>query len=186
MDFSYVKKLQKRKADSVKSVIEQNLRRAFLELYRKYPTTEITVTQLCKYAHVARTTFYSHYQNVDELLEEIEDDLMIDLLAKASKFEGMHYNEKVLAFINEHIELLYLFLVARPNFRLTEKWKTITKSELYHFVREHTSEEETQYILNLISSLALANYTSLVENPRKYDLERVNRIMNDWMKTLLF
>lgn len=43
---------------------------ALIQLLKKKPFEYITVSELCKTAHVNRATFYLHYENLGELLEE--------------------------------------------------------------------------------------------------------------------
>ncbi len=49
---------------------------ALLELLAKMPIEKITPTELCRKATINRNTFYSHYKNTNEVLEEIENDLL--------------------------------------------------------------------------------------------------------------
>jgi len=42
-------------------------------LAEKIPYNSISVIQLCRTAHIARSTFYVYYRNIDELLIEMED-----------------------------------------------------------------------------------------------------------------
>lgn len=52
---------------------------AFLQLLTVKPIQEITVRELCAEAGVNRGTFYSHYQNIYELLEQIEQEMYMQL-----------------------------------------------------------------------------------------------------------
>lgn len=38
--------------------------------------TDITITDICKEANVNRTTFYAHYENTNDLLQEAKDRIM--------------------------------------------------------------------------------------------------------------
>lgn len=44
---------------------------AILDLLRSKDKEEITVSELCKLASVNRNTFYSHYKDVNELVDEV-------------------------------------------------------------------------------------------------------------------
>ena len=46
---------------------------ALLTLMEEMPLNRITVSQLCKQADVHRSTFYLYYQDIRDLLEQIED-----------------------------------------------------------------------------------------------------------------
>ena len=52
---------------------------AFLQLLTTKPIQEITVKELCDEAGVNRGTFYSHYQDIYELLEQIEEEMFLQL-----------------------------------------------------------------------------------------------------------
>lgn len=56
-------------------VTKMMLRKAFTGLLSKKPIQSISVKELCALANVNRSTFYTHYQDIYALLEEIENDM---------------------------------------------------------------------------------------------------------------
>ncbi len=56
--------------------IKQAIHAAFFTLYGKRSFTQMTVKELCIQTPVARTTFYSYYNNLTELKAELEDELI--------------------------------------------------------------------------------------------------------------
>ena len=52
------------------------LKDAILELLETCGLDKITVTDICAAADVNRSTFYAHYEDVRQLLREIEDDML--------------------------------------------------------------------------------------------------------------
>ena len=52
---------------------------ALLEALEKQPLEKITVTDICEKADVNRSTFYSYYEDIGQLLLEIEDDVLNNL-----------------------------------------------------------------------------------------------------------
>jgi len=52
------------------------LREALLELMQKAPITKITIKQICELSDMSRSTFYLHYRDQYELLEDIEADAL--------------------------------------------------------------------------------------------------------------
>lgn len=48
---------------------------AFLSLLQQRKASKITVTEICQKAGLNRATFYKHYLDVPDLLEQIENDL---------------------------------------------------------------------------------------------------------------
>ena len=56
--------------------------------YARKDFTAITVKALCASTPVARTTFYSYFNNTDDVRCEIEDELIRGLLAVSEKVSG--------------------------------------------------------------------------------------------------
>lgn len=50
------------------------MRDALMDLLAERPLARISVKELCERADVNRSTFYAHYENIDELLRDVEDD----------------------------------------------------------------------------------------------------------------
>ncbi len=50
---------------------KEKLHTALIELMEKQPLYSIAVSRLCKKAGINRNTFYSHYENTADILEEI-------------------------------------------------------------------------------------------------------------------
>lgn len=54
---------------------KQNLKHALVDLAAEKPFEQITVTELCKRASTSRITFYAHYSDKYELLDEVFRDM---------------------------------------------------------------------------------------------------------------
>lgn len=52
------------------------LKDALIELLYTKDISEVTVTELCKRADVNRSTFYSHYETLTHVLDDIEKDFL--------------------------------------------------------------------------------------------------------------
>ena len=59
-------------------VTKMLIRKAFMELLRQKPLASISVKELCELAGINRGTFYSHYQDVYDLLDQLEQEMMND------------------------------------------------------------------------------------------------------------
>lgn len=49
----------------------RTIREAFIELLKSKPYSKITVTELCRLADINRGTFYLHYYDVEDVLDDI-------------------------------------------------------------------------------------------------------------------
>lgn len=92
-----------RKSEKTKRLIKDT----FVELLKTEPVGEIKVTQICELAGIHRTTFYLHYDNVDEIMNDIFDRIVNEMLCILSDF---HYRDffsnpqKYLARVNEYFQ----------------------------------------------------------------------------------
>lgn len=70
------------------------LRQALTELLAEKPVDEITVRELAQRADVNRGTFYSHYQNVYHMVEQVENDLFAELSAVLDAYsaDGLRFD----------------------------------------------------------------------------------------------
>jgi len=86
---------------------------------------------LCQHAFTTRSTFYAYYQNIDELLEDIENELIYILAHQNSELMNPEAKSSDdFTFFNETMELvksnrkvLYTLLVANPDYRFIAKWR---------------------------------------------------------------
>lgn len=67
---------ESRKIKYTKMVLKDSL----LELLKEYPVSKITVTQLCKLADINRGTFYTYYENAEDLLHQTEQEMLAEIM----------------------------------------------------------------------------------------------------------
>lgn len=65
---------QERNRNALRS--QRLIRDAFVELVRERGKGRITVADVCRKADINRSTFYAHYDNVDDLQDKIYDETM--------------------------------------------------------------------------------------------------------------
>ncbi len=73
------------------------IRESFLSLLLTKPAGSISVTEICRGADVNRTTFYTHYDDVYDLKQKIEDTFYDTLVAAIERYRlgGMEYASMV-------------------------------------------------------------------------------------------
>lgn len=75
-------------------ITKRLMKDALMELMEKKPLASISVTDLCAVADVNRSTFYSYYSDLLELLREIEDDILAQLPQGSEKNERLDLNQR--------------------------------------------------------------------------------------------
>ena len=120
------------------SPIEGSIQRTLIEMLHEKPLIDITVKELCSRAHVARSTFYAHYRNADEVLVQVDDALVADIIAlnepiadiSRTQAGDMDFFRGTLDYLDEHREVMGVLLVERPDARFIEAWKDGIKGHL--------------------------------------------------------
>lgn len=157
---------------------------AFISLYCKYSFNQISVKKLCIQAPVARTTFYSYYNNLGELKGEIEDELIEGILEIAKhtiddspdKADMTSFFSETLNYIKLHWDENYAFLIAQPNISYIKKWKDAIK---YHLALRFPGREcmaNYGLILEVIASAIIGAYTYWMEHPDEVDIPKLTEL----------
>ena len=55
------------------------IRTSFIQLLRKKPLNRVTVKELCELSEINRATFYKHYRDAYDLLDQLEETFLEDL-----------------------------------------------------------------------------------------------------------
>ncbi len=74
-------------------------------LAREYPLNKITVKSLCEKAQLSRNAFYFHYEDIYDLVDEIENDFINEVCGYLDDFREMGFPKNVLATIKRMVVL---------------------------------------------------------------------------------
>ena len=102
-------------------ITKRMLKESLLRILKEKDLDTINVAELCREAGVNRATFYRHYAIPRDVLTEMQRDLVRELRRQVklpqSKEEIHATIEKLCVFLNDHLELLRIFV---QNFSDTE------------------------------------------------------------------
>lgn len=112
---------------------------ALVDLLKDNNISQISIKKLCEKAELNRSTFYAHYIDIYDLLEEVEDDVIEEM--PIISYSQSHNDKEICQFI-EYIERNYdkiIILVNNCNFIQ----KTIDKS-LQYFDSENFDQKDIE------------------------------------------
>lgn len=96
------------------------LRTAFTSLMAEKPINQITVRELADRADVNRGTFYTHYRDIYDMLEQVEQELLDELTAVLDRYSAQELRrgirpvlEEVFCFVRENAALCTALLESR-------------------------------------------------------------------------
>ncbi|GAA0428421.1 TetR/AcrR family transcriptional regulator C-terminal domain-containing protein [Lentibacillus halophilus] len=94
-----------KKIDRRKQYTRMVLKDSLILLLKSKPISSITVKEICERADINRSTFYAHYNDQLDLLEQIEEELIADLNTYLHQYnfnrddESLQMTEKLLEYI---------------------------------------------------------------------------------------
>ena len=114
--------VDKRKKRSV--ISRARLKEAFISLLKTKEPEEITVCELCEKAELNRSTFYSHYEYMDTLIQEIITDRVVRICRQSGpgwsreQYNGIDKSD-ILRYLNLFLDdwVLLYFCTCRENWR---------------------------------------------------------------------
>ncbi len=106
--------MEQKKTDRRVKYTKMVIRESFLSLLTDKPITQITVKEICQKSDINRATFYSHYEDVYDLLDQIEnefyDSLMETINANKSTLNSVAVPNDILQTIYKYGDLCTVIL----------------------------------------------------------------------------
>lgn len=142
-----------RRVRYTKQVIKESL----FELLKTTPFEQITVKALCQKAEINRATFYTHYETLSALMEEIEYEeckQLFNLLDEVLIDDDHLYHSTtiMLQYLKEHPTMREVFLcrntVGNGLSRLT--WEHLNKTIGYITTSSDMTEQQAYLVLSFI------------------------------------
>lgn len=108
-----LKNPQDRRAKRTATQIKETM----LSFMQKKAIHEITVSEICKACQINRATFYDHYRDVFDLVQDMEQDMLLalqELMVTVSPedAEATDVSRLFFAFLAEHRETLHLLVTS--------------------------------------------------------------------------
>lgn len=145
---------------------ERNIINAFLELRAKKPIEKITIKELSELAFINKATFYTHYKDIYDLSEQLENEAIDNILNDLPHPEELILNPKkwlhelATALLNPGKIFDILFSGTRKTV-LLERLESNIKNHIYRTFPEYKANPEKEILLTFLiqgSFHAFLNY----------------------------
>lgn len=160
---------------------KQLIRNSFLEIIESKPFEAITISDITKHAKINRGTFYLHYLDKFDLLEQIEQQLFSDLgnhidelqstYSSTQSFEKEQENLAAIlfSFIGDYAPMLKIFLSnhgsAGFHIRFKDSFSAKVRTNLEKNERINTNlNVPLEYFLSFITSAFLGLIEQWIQN----------------------
>ena len=148
------------KIDRRKKYTRMILKDSLMNLLKVKQLSSITVKEICEVADINRSTFYAHYYDQFDLLEQIEDELIEDMNMYLSAYnfesedEALQMTEKLIEYFASKQEECKTLLNNHSNFSFEQKVRHVARRYIMKSWVEisHLDEELTEYLSSFIIS----------------------------------
>lgn len=154
---------------------------ALLRLLERKDFRDISVSEICSEAGVNRSTFYSHYENTYDLLEEVRNNFM------AKFYESFHadleindlgrYGTDELSFISPRYLMPYLEFI-----RDNRVFFRVYMNNLNNFSAEDTDEFLRDTVFAPIYAKHGITDRSVIKYMSRYFLSGITAIVTEWVR----
>ena len=143
---------------------EKRMQDALMKLMENQELKDVTVLDICKEAHINRTTFYAHYEDIYDLMSQVErlirQDLNEEFQAKGVGIQNVFHHDYLIYFLRHMESNKNFYRICRVKFPLEEGfdqlWESVVKP---HCEQRGVTDERTMlYYLTFYQ----AGFTSLL------------------------
>ncbi|MBP5454560.1 MAG: TetR family transcriptional regulator C-terminal domain-containing protein [Lachnospiraceae bacterium] len=152
------------------------LKDAYISLMHKKSTDKITVKELCAAAELNRSTFYLHYNEPNDVLTGIEDELIgktIDYISDISinlLHTPLALIEAFLDFLQENDEIFRLLLIENTTPHFKDKFLRFCLKELITSIDYTAEPKYKDYVFSFVVNGSLNILTRWIAHD--YDMEK--------------
>lgn len=157
--------------------------KAFTELIIEKDFNDITVTELASRADINRKTFYSHYECIEDVLDELQVEIaerIVEIYSSKNcgRFDIQAFSETLKAILDENY-LLYRRLIVANSYRFfSRNIKDLLKDSFVSKMTESSgiSKEEMNLVAEYCVTGLAKIYKVWFENPAGISEERVTEL----------
>ncbi len=176
------------KTDARVRYTKKALHDALLKLMETKPIKQITVTEVCNLAQLNRATFYKHYQNCDDLLLQIENELIADYVATLKHLNAFDATELLNAVFDTiacNMELCRLLIFEHAESTVIKRMIDASRDRCIENWRQQLKRASDDELALLFTCLANGLMHVVIEGYARYDRQALIAFANTIMQSCL-
>lgn len=158
------------------------IKNSFIKLLKQKPISKITIKEICSDADVNRATFYAHYLDQYDLLQQIEQEL-IDGINGYLYGHDLNYIseapvdmlEKILEYVKENAELFDLLLSLNGDIKFQQEVIKIIGGQ--HFSKMTTDKDSSEYMFLFYASGSIGVIQKWLKDGMKKDPREMSELI---------
>lgn len=145
---------------------ESKYRKGLKELLKEKSLDEINVVLLCKFVNSNRQTFYYHYRDISDVVENIFLKEKIDISKKATDFDS--FNRLTINYINSNYNFLSKIAKSYTSNKLREFFFSNYYRKISQFLKKYKISSNDMFVINrYISNIVSTELFFYVSTKRK-------------------
>lgn len=154
---------ENRKTRYTRKVLQDSL----MEIMKEKPIAKITIKEICEKADINRTTFYTHYKDQYDLLEQIENETLTwagerigEILETTEKSEVIKILESIFEYFTENNNHIQVLMSEQGDIDFQKKVFTLIyeQCEMSYPYAKNVATEELYFIFAINGSIGLIQH----------------------------
>ncbi len=163
------------------------IKTSLIKLMCEKDISDITITEIAEEADINRKTFYAHYRDLYDILDEIENNLiekLFHILDSADILKSMYdpypLFKELTSEINKDFEFYKLLVQSKSYNNLLNKIQGIFKERFLELSKETVKldKELLSYVIDFISSGITSVYKEWFRSERNISLEQLSKLLS--------
>ena len=191
-DGKSVEKTEKRgesmKTDARVRYTRRVIKESILRLLEERPVNRITVKEVCEAAQINRATFYAHFTDCFDVLNQMENDLLADFersLSFASVVDVMDMIERIYAMIDQNAEVCRVLIFQNKDSSLTAKMIAMAHDKTIVRWKEQLTRATESDREMLFTCLSNGLLNVILTGHSKYEREEVVKFVSETVRLLI-
>lgn len=191
-DGKSVEKTEKRgesmKTDARVCYTRRVIKESLLRLLEDRPVNRITVKEVCEAAQINRATFYAHFTDCFDVLNQMENDLLADFersLSFASVVDVVDMIERIYAMIDQNAEVCRVLIFQNKDSSLTAKMIAMAHDKTIVCWKEQLTRATESDREMLFTCLSNGLLNVILTGYSKYEREEVVKFVSETVRLLI-
>ena len=180
--------LMNKKLDRRKKYTRNVLMDSFITLLKTKSISAITVKEICEQADINRSTFYAHYKDQFDLLEQIEIEIITDLKTYLNQYnfeqeqEALQMTEKLLEYVVSKYDMFQTLLNENTDHSFERRIMDVVRSFLAQsqFTYDEVDKDISEYAITYTISGSIYVIKQWVANNMDQSPKRIAVLINSF------
>lgn len=168
---------------------EEAIKKAFKDMLLEMPYEKITIKELCNRAVINRKTFYLHYDTIEDVLEEFQEEQSCEYFERIKDFDHIKDVDKLIKVFFEFSQeqgKFYEIIHCNSHYDYIHKRQTnkisIKSQDNFKSIRKF-DENKQSIILSYITNSLLGIYRQWVSDGKQIPLQEIIKLSTTLIKS---